>query len=128
MPFITQAVFWIVSHWKTWIVPVVIAVAGTVTWISNQRKNRAERLLAEANRQKLQQDQEIQSLAEIIIVWTDNEKRRLSNTNLIFSDETLRELLRGDADRLHIATNYLVERKRAKRPAPGYWQIDPPQD
>jgi hypothetical protein len=42
MPPVNQAVFWIISHWKTWIVPVINAVAGGVTWISTQRKNRGE--------------------------------------------------------------------------------------
>jgi len=87
------------------------------------RKNEAERLLAEASRQRLQQEQEIQSLAELIIIWTANRKVALGKSNLIFSEEVLRSALREDADRLHIAMNYLIDKGRAKLAAPGYWSV-----
>jgi hypothetical protein len=57
------------------------------------------------------------------LVWTDNIKNIKGNSNLIFSDETLRNELRENGDKLHLAMNYLEEKGLAKRDVPGYWKI-----
>jgi biopolymer transport protein ExbB/TolQ len=125
MVLLNRVASWIVVHWRIWSVPVVVgSIASALMWLSTHRRNKAQRLLAEATRKKLIQDQEIQSFAETIIIWTENEKKIQGKSNLIFSDEMFRRLLRDNADRLHIAMNYLVDKGRAKRATPGYWYID----
>lgn len=76
-----------------------------------------------AQLKQLDFDQQIKSCAEMILVWTDEMKNIKANSSLIFSDDKLRDLLRDDADKLHLAMNYLEERGLAKRFSPGYWKI-----
>jgi hypothetical protein len=113
-----DAAFWIMAHWKyvTAVIAVVSAIGGAVMWWPKYR-------LARAQRRQFEQDVEIKSFAEAILIWTDNQKVIEHNSNLIFSDAVLRDLLRKDADRLHIAMNYLEEKGLAKRTIPGYWKI-----
>lgn len=73
---------------------------------------------------QLKQDSEIKALAQIILLWAENEKKRHMSTMLYFPDEQLRFVLGKDGDRLHAVMNYLVSEGRAKRASlPGYWEI-----
>jgi hypothetical protein len=79
--------------------------------------------LEQAQLDQLEWNRKIKACAEIILVWTDQMKSIKGNLNLIFSDELLRDQLREDADKLHLAMNYLEEKGLAKRAAPGYWKV-----
>jgi len=86
-----------------------------------------ERILSPLEKAQLEQlklDQLIKSLAELILIWVANRKTALENPNLVFSEDVLRDLLRDDADRLHIVMNYLVDKGRAKRAIGDYWSVD----
>src|SRR5580704_9534416 len=112
-----RIIVWFTTYWKylTGITAAIGAIGGALMWWPTFR-------LARAQRRKFKQDIEIQSFAEIILVWTDQQKVIKGTSNLIFSDDVLRDLLRKDGDRLHMAMNYLEEKGLAKRAVPGYWK------
>jgi hypothetical protein len=80
--------------------------------------------LEAAQLRQLELDQQARSLGQIILIYADNEKKRLHSTLVYFPDEQLGQVLGKDGDRLHAVMNYLVEIGRAKRASlPGYWEI-----
>ena len=117
MPSIERVGLWIIAHWKSFGVgAIIIAIGRALMWLNQYR-------LARDQRRKLKQELEIQSFAEAILVWTDTQKVIHGTRNLTFPDDALRDLLRENADRLHIAMNYLEDKGLAKRAAPGYWSV-----
>jgi hypothetical protein len=117
MSWVKSAFFWLFTHWKAFGVgAIIIAIGRALMWGLNFR-------LVRAQHRKFKQDLEIQSFAEMILVWTDQQKIIKGTLNLRFADDVLRELLRKDGNRLHIAMNYLEGKGLAKRAAPGYWKI-----
>src|SRR5208282_5151169 len=101
---IQSVISWFIVHWKTLgATAIVTAVGGFLMWISIFRKNKAERLLAEASLRRLQREEQQQEQAELkreqarrdyyvrtlagrVLMWMDVETKQLGTASVVISE------------------------------------------
>jgi hypothetical protein len=74
----------------------------------------------------LQQKQlavETKSLAQVLVIVTNELKKQQGTMSLVFSEDTLRNMLGDNAPRLHAALALLESEGRAKQTVAGGWSI-----
>jgi hypothetical protein len=101
-------------------------------WILQFGKKRAGKRMAEFGLQseetKRQQEQtalRVNNIAQVVLLYAGTRKKQASSYGIHFSEDELRDALRGEGLYLYSALETLRKEGRARRTGtPGYWIIN----
>jgi hypothetical protein len=130
MPLFNRFVAWATLHWGLFALLCTVFGGAIVTWFLSRPKDRAQTLLADAQRAEIEDrrkqkeiDNRISDGRELLIIHARAARQR-EGVIRAYSEDELRANLKHNADLFSAIMNALKEKGEAKEIRPGWWSID----